>query len=126
MHSQWEEGQGTAQPCSYIQPVLHRPRVGQGEKGAEELNCPTWGNSGLVLVCRKAGQAPAASPTPLARCSQDHPLPLQNQAKSFPKSARESLDVPCNASCSLVTLSCARVGFPGKAQQTLRRGPGRL
>lgn len=32
MHSQWEEGQGTAQPCSCIQPVLHRPWVGQAER----------------------------------------------------------------------------------------------
>lgn len=113
-------------PAPFLPPACPAQARGETREGVEKLNCSTWGNSGLVPACGKAGQASAASPTPLARCSQDHPLPLQNQAKSFPKSARESVDVPCNASGSLVTMPCACAGFPGKAQQTFRRGPGSM
>lgn len=126
MHSQWEEGQGTAQPCSCIQPVLHRPRVGQRERRGRGAQLPHLKELWASPSMWEGWPGPCSKPTPLAHCSQDHPLPLQNQVKSFPKSAQESLDVPSNASCSLVTLPCACAGFPGKAQQTLRQGPGRL
>lgn len=104
MHSQWEEGQGTA--LFLLQPVLHRPRVGHGERrgrGALSHLRDLWAGSsmwqGWPAPCSKPPYLSPAAPSTVP----SHCRTLQSLFPSEP----ESLEDPCNASCRLVTLPYA-------------------